>query len=285
MENPGLINKINSSYILKDIFNYIKDKNFKMKLFFYSKSFQNRLGIKIDYKIKYLEKIGFNIDEYLDIDEDYYKKDILTHKYNKFLFENKLDKEKFQNILYEVLENKKYINEEITIIKGSDKFINIESPLFEKISKIKNFGNNYTINISQKNIDKYNLKDFYANIFEKLNKSNINYSSIFYSFEEIKKIDYLKELNIDFNKIKRICLIESDIFGNVAGVNEDEVRYFFETLFSFNNIINNLICLKIYFNPNKESKLDYKLFENINNFKSLRYLFIYSLDFDKIITI
>ena len=37
MDNIGLIDSIKSLYILKDIFNYIRDKTFIYKLFLYSK--------------------------------------------------------------------------------------------------------------------------------------------------------------------------------------------------------------------------------------------------------
>jgi len=87
MENKkqGLINKINSTYIIQNIFNYIKNRNLKMKLFFYSKSFQKKLGIKLfDYKEKYFEKIGFDISKYLYVEELKYEKDYLIKKYGKF---------------------------------------------------------------------------------------------------------------------------------------------------------------------------------------------------------
>ena len=51
MENQPLINKIKSSYIIRNILNYIRDNNFKLKLFIHSKLFQNKLDIKlIDYQ-------------------------------------------------------------------------------------------------------------------------------------------------------------------------------------------------------------------------------------------
>ena len=46
MEDQNLIKKIKSTYILKNIFNYIKDNNFKLKLFIHSKLFQNKIDIK-----------------------------------------------------------------------------------------------------------------------------------------------------------------------------------------------------------------------------------------------
>ena len=206
MQKQRLIYKIKSPYIITSIFNYVLDNNFTMKLFIYSKSFQNKLNLNlIGLKEKYLLKIGFDISKYLYIEQNKYKKDFLTIKYNNFLIENKNDKEGFEKIICDILENKKSknINEE-----GYETLINIDSPLFEIISITKNFENNYILYISQKNIDEYKLIDDYKKIFDKLNKSNIKYSSIFFSFHDKKKINYIKEINIDFNKIKSITLIQ-----------------------------------------------------------------------------
>ena len=49
MENQDLFKKIKSAYILKNIFNYIKDNNLKLKLFIHSKLFQNKLDLTIIY--------------------------------------------------------------------------------------------------------------------------------------------------------------------------------------------------------------------------------------------
>ena len=46
MENQGIIYKIKSIYIIKNILKYLKD-NQKQKLFIYSKYFQNKLNIDI----------------------------------------------------------------------------------------------------------------------------------------------------------------------------------------------------------------------------------------------
>jgi len=61
MDNESLFNTIKSSYIINHIFSYIKDNDFKEKLFLYSKKFQKELGINlIGLKEKYLKKIGFD---------------------------------------------------------------------------------------------------------------------------------------------------------------------------------------------------------------------------------
>ena len=170
MENPFLIKKIKSSYILKNIFNYIKDVNFKMKLFFYCKLFQKELDIKlIDYKEKYIDNIGFDFNEYLHINQGKNKEDNLIKKYDNFLLEKKLIKKEFENIISEVIKNKEAKEKEDSKIL----LIDMESPLFGIISKTKSFENNYTIFFSQKNIDENKLKDYYKIHFDDLNKSNI----------------------------------------------------------------------------------------------------------------
>ena len=265
MENQILKKKIKSKYIIRNIFNYIKDTYFQLKLINYSKYYLKTLDIQlINYKEKYIEKIGFDINKYLHIEPEKYEEDYLIKKYDNFLLEKKLNKKEFENIISEVIKNKEA--KENNIKENSEILIDMESPLFEIISKTKIFENNYTIYISQKIIDKYKLKDYYKNYFDNLNKLNIKYSSIYYSFDDKKKINYLKELNIDYNKIKRFNLIEE-------GKNdEDNNNKFFETLFSIKNIKNSLIYLKINFT--KGNILEPNLFEEINNFKSLRYLYI-----------
>ena len=123
-------------------------------------------------------------------------------------------------------------------------------------------------------------------VFDKLNNLNINYSSIFYNLTDINKINYLKEININFNKIKKL-IIESD-YDEYEDEDEDEdedevkekekekdnikknqIKNFFEILFSINNIENNLIYLKIKF---KHCQINPEILEKINNFKLLRQL-------------
>jgi len=94
MENGKLINNISSKYILNYIFNFIEDSNFKDKLFLYSKKLQIKFDIKlIGLKENYLKKIKFDLEKYLYIKPDLFKKDILAIEYNKFLKENDINKE------------------------------------------------------------------------------------------------------------------------------------------------------------------------------------------------
>ena len=116
-------------------------------------------------------------------------------------------------MIYEVLENKtiKEIDEDDVNKKDYDKLVNIDSPLFELISKTQLFEKNFTIYISQKIIDENELINNYKLFFDKLNKSNIKYSSIFYKFNDKNKLNYLKNINIDFNKIKKLIICEDII--------------------------------------------------------------------------
>ena len=85
MENQ-ILNKIKSSYIIKNLFNYIKDTNFQLQLFIYSKFYQIKLDINpIIYKEKYIDKIGFDINKYLHIKgKEINKKDYLIQEYDIF---------------------------------------------------------------------------------------------------------------------------------------------------------------------------------------------------------
>ena len=201
MENEGIIYKIKSIYIIKNILNYIKANEIQ-KLFLYSKYFQNQLNIEyIDAKEKYLKKIGFDINEYLYINEDKYELNVLNEKYDKFLSETKINKNLLENLIYEIYENKqiKGINQK------KETYINIDSPLFDIISKLSHFEKNYTICIYQKIIDEYNLIYEYMNkFFDKLKKPNIKYISVIY-FSNYKEIKYLGRLNID-TKITKLIL-------------------------------------------------------------------------------
>jgi len=90
MNDKELINNLKSKHIFNYIFNYIKDKSLKDKLFLYSKKFQKKFDIKlITLKENYLKNIKFDLDKYLIIEPNSFKNGILTIKYNEFLIEKK----------------------------------------------------------------------------------------------------------------------------------------------------------------------------------------------------
>ena len=158
----NLLDKIKSIYIQNNIFDYIEDINFKLKLFYFSKYFQKKFNLKIIFQEKYLKKFEFNISNYLYTDK--YIKEYLNNKYDEFLLKNKLNKKEFEDILYNVLYNKNIggIDKNIKML-DSKILINIDSPLFELISKTKYFEKGYIINIYEENID--NNYKLYYNIF------------------------------------------------------------------------------------------------------------------------
>ena len=107
-------------------------------------------------------------------------------------------------------------HEEIEILKDCSKIYE-DSQLFkEKIS-------NNTIYIHRENRNKSEYNEI-------LNK-DINYYSIYFIFINNKCMDFLKQLNIDFNKIKKLTFQKSEV------TKDDVNNNLFRTLFSFNNIL------------------------------------------------
>ena len=98
--------------------------------------------------------------------EEKCEKNFLNQKYNKFLSMRGINKKSFENLLYEILENKQMKG----IYGENQTYINIESPLFEIIWKLNYLEKNYTIYISHKNINEFNLINEYIKLFDKLNK-------------------------------------------------------------------------------------------------------------------
>ena len=252
MENLRMIYKIRSKYILRHIINYIGEEHYALKLFCFSKILQNRLTL--DYSTcyqKYLNSLNFNLYAYLLRAKWENTKNILKVKYDYFISKNQLNKEKFEKIIYEVIKN--------VIIKKQKIYINIESPLFEMLSKTKIFDENFIIRISQENIDKYEFKEDYKNIFNKLNTANIKYSSIIYVLKEIKKLDYLKEINIKNNGIRKMMIeYNGDEIIDNESLNNRQIKL---------DLFNNLETLTLL--GKNENKI--KLLENVN-FKELKEL-------------
>ena len=267
------LSQIKSVYILKNVFTYIKDINFPDKIFLYSKVFQKKLNLKIIKEV-YFKKIGFNIDKYLYTKNVFFYKEYLTDEYNKFFEENKINKEKIENYIYEIYEYANFGEEDINKINENyEKKIDIYSPLFKIISKTKNFEKIFTIIINQKNIDEFELLNDYRNFFDYLNKLNIKYSSIyciFHKFYDLK--EYLENINIDMNKIKRLSLIQE---GEKKLSDNNKNHKFTD--------FNNLIYLNINYS-NYKYEYEYMFTgqnENLNDLKTLRYLFLQNVRLDK----
>ena len=138
----------------------------------------------------------------------------------------------------------------------------IYSPFFEIISKQK-FFKYILINIPLHTITKYNLKNDYISVFENFNKSNIDYNSLNVYFTNDNDFSYLKDFKIKFNIIKKLYLFQVE---NASNINDNFCKIFS----SFFNIDNNLISLHLEM---RHSNIKTDLFENINNFKSLKDLY------------
>ena len=161
-------------------------------------------------------------------------------------------------------------------IRGFKKFcegikleIDINSPLFDIFNKSEFFGELFTIPIYSKFIEEYKLKEDYINIFNKLNDINSNYLSIFFQFNDAKDISFLKDCNINFNKVKNLK-IKHNIYYNSKEKND--YNLFFKEFFSLKNIENKIIDLNIQINNFYSVEIDENILENLNKFKILEHL-------------
>ena len=249
------IEKIYSIYIFETIFSYLKNSNYKFILFKYSKLFQKKL--KFNYIERYLDSIHF-IDKL-------------------FSSNNLYQTELTDNIIYEIGINKieKYLLNYFKKYKIQKFPIGIDSVFFDIIMKngflkdifyIKIPINEY---IDDKNYNQQYYNN-YNNIFEKMNKSNIKYTSLLFYYKMKINSKILNEIKIDFNHIKELSiqqdLYNSNYYDNEV-IEEEKNNIFYLNLFSLKNIQNNIIyldlCNKVYFMIEKNS------FQNLNNFKSL----------------
>ena len=163
-----VLTKITSKYIIRTIFDYIKDKNFSYKLFFYSKSFQQKINIELyDYQILYLIKNDINLEEYLTYNDynetnDYFDKNIIKKNLNFDLSYNNIDININKEIIIKYFNlylnsfNKKANDDNEKYYKYPELFIDIFSPFFNILSRDKTF-ENFSINILLKDIEKTNL--------------------------------------------------------------------------------------------------------------------------------
>ena len=276
MEKESILEKIKSKYILENIFDYVKDENFKFKLFVYSKKLQKKFDLKLlDYKNIYL-KNRINLFEFLS---DYNKKEgypknydkkELTNKFNSTLNKLKLKEENITDYIINFFKNyEKKENDEI--------YIDIYSPFFDLLSKEEYFWKKFIIPIISEFIDKNKLKNDYISFFNKINKLNINFSLLFLYINK-NNINYLKELGINFNKIKKFIASPTNSSEFILVDNKKNFNDFLKILFSFDNI-NNLNYLKIHISGNQH-KIKLNIIESLNNFKCLEYLYLAGIDLE-----
>jgi len=268
MNNECSLENINSKYILQKIFDYIKSDRIKLKLFFHCKSLQNKLNItKFDYLEIYLINVKIDIFNYFSsfsfgYSDSYDNKTLDNQLYNDLLKYN-IDKKFF----YEFITN--YFNNNKSININNLQFLDIFSPFFDILSNT-NLINKLIIPISTKIIEKYNLKKDFIYAFTKLNNSKFKYPAILLEFKDSEDMNYINELNINFQQIQKFVIYEEQY----SYIQNYEI--FFATIFSFNDIKNNLISLNIKFNQRENEDEDEKiapyLVEGLNNFKTLEEL-------------
>ena len=257
----GSLYKIKSQYICRKIFDITYD-NLKYKLFNHSKHFQEILGIKlIDYKEKYWEKIGIKLDDYLSLktQKDYnpnkFNKKLLNDKLKTFVDKNNINLDSLKSYLIEFYQNQKNL-------KKPKLFLDIFSPFYEELSKSDCF-DFFIIPIEMDLIDKNQLISDYRTSFENLNKNGLNNICIKINFRNERDIDLLKDININFGKIKDLDFIN---IGNEKNINYDSIfnKLFLEPNFGKNMEKSNLKIHDVWGKIN-----DIKTFEKINNFSNL----------------
>ena len=106
MEKTQLLEKIKSNYVFSNIFEYLEEE-IKLKLFIYSKLYQQKLKIDIkDYQSKYIQE---NIvpDDYMKFKnhDNNFDKEYLIKKFEKDLNKNRIDKDIFESVFIKNLEN------------------------------------------------------------------------------------------------------------------------------------------------------------------------------------
>ena len=279
MEFNSKIEKIKSKYIHLKIFEFIKDENFKFKLYLYSKLFQKKLELgMIDFKERYVNQTKINFDNYLccfslfNLDQKNFDKNLMNKKLKedlqKFNLNIELIHEYLLNDLKKIVDKLKEKEKENKLVKYHYfmKQISIFSPFFDFLSKSEYF-DILTIPITVKTIEKFNLKNDYILAFEKMNKLNIKkYPSIILDYKKTDDINYLREFKIRFGKIKRLTLTHE------YNVNIENYDLLFKTLFSFNNLEKNLEHLNLYVGFIKKDRIDPNSLKNLNSFFSLEVL-------------
>lgn len=268
MKNAHMINEIKSKYILEQIFEYIKDDKFKMKLFCYSKLFQSKLNLSIvDYQIAFLNKINFDYNNYLKFSTNTFDQQNFDPTYLNSQFTKEILKYNINlNIIPTIINNYFRNNKSPKILEKNKKYINsgieidIFSPYFDFLSKEDIF-KNFCIIIPLIRIRKFDLINDYKHIFAQLAQRKSNYNSIILYTNNNDDIELINNLDINFNQILKLSAIN---LGNQFNYND-----FFNILISL-NLNNTLLYLSLKKDYYPEIKPEN--FTSINNFNILESL-------------
>ena len=271
----SILNNINKINLLDSIFDYIRDSNFKFKLFNNSKLFQKKLNISLEnYKEIFAKNCQIQIKKDLSAC-DYH---LFFVDFNQEIYKYKFDKDQIDYIVnYKIKELENEVNKSEDILLTEDREYEI-SPIgytrkyFGRIIKSETLQKICTIRI----IGNKELSDYvsdYKLIFDKLNKNNVNYCSIKFYLNKDSDIDYINNLLIDFSKIKRLTLSKFEKIDNFSNIYSKLLQY---QIFNLN-----LVFLKV----NLKANIDSTFIENINRLQQLKYLYLYNLKSNKISTI
>lgn len=261
-----MLKEIKSKYILEIIFQFIKDKNIKLKLFVHSKYFQNLFDLSLyNFQKEYLHSLkNYNsyYDDYLCLFSVYAKKTSLSDKYNKYIKSlNNIPREIIERDIFEL------------IVKNSEIYsqskIDIYSPLFNSFINNSSLLDKLSINIPLDVIIENNLEDDYIKLFKELNENYHKYQSISISFDKNNDLDLLDKLNIIFANIKYLCFKDNSIIHN-----DDETMNI--KLLNNKYLQSNLLLLNIDLN------FTYYFFNEsilISKFNNLKYLILKNVNF------
>lgn len=270
MSKKGLIEKMNSKYILNTIFDYISNENFKLKLFAHSKLLQEKFDFKIEYKYSILKEYLIVKDFILlniinrNLDTNYFYK-----KLNDILDFINLTKEESKEISKVIYNN--YIKEQKKIhkiITYTDYLstIDIYSPFIE--SAISN--DFHFINVPLDDIQKYALSKDYISFFKKQNEDDKKYK-ILISLKNAKQIDLLRQIQINFSNINQFIFVYMNNFYyfNAKSERTDPIL---NSIYSLVNIPDVLEVLDLYFDKHYSITDLYfpKWFNNLTNLKELK---------------
>lgn len=270
MDNKSILQKIKSKYILEIIGSFISIENYIFKLIIYSKGIQEKFEIGlINYQEIFFSK-RIKWENYISTLSTYsFNKDKLIKKLKDDFSEYKADFNNINKIIITYCFNKyKKIISACNINKELDifdicQYIDIYSPFFYLLLKDEILSQIFTIKIISSQIEQYNLLNEYKTLFNNLNNSNSRYSSLELNFQKTDDILYFSKFDINFNHIKKISVIQEGEYST------NDYNYLFNILLSNVNIINNLVYLHLLI---YSKKINTSSFENINNFKSLKYL-------------
>ena len=282
----NILEKIHSKFVLQNIFS-TAGKNLAIKLIKISKSLQKKIGIDINY----YKNLFFQKNIFFYLRELPFKKGLWTDQFEYYqeLSDNEIDF--LKNFNFDFL--REYIE------------IEPDSPTFDIISKTEYFNKHFTIFINTKNEPNFN-ETYYKEYFpivceniEKMNKSNIQYSSVKFLYLYPREMENLKSFNINFKQIKQMEILKNkydDYYGNdcascgariIDELNENDLKnigILFDNLFSL-DIENSLVSLTLdlfhepidYVTP---VEMNPDLFKGINKLKSLKKLTLVSISFE-----